>query len=93
MEIRLYIHPLDACLLMDPDQNLSYLAGMDLTEGRPDVLVADGDVIEVAGIHLEVIHTPGGYVSTARPMAWFLPVTPYSLNRWAGPISPAAILT
>ena len=56
---RAYIHVLDAPILADPEQNLSSWAGMDLAAGPADVLVGDGDVIEAAGIRLEVIHTPG----------------------------------
>ena len=58
-QIRLYVHPLDACMLVDAEQNLSSLAGTDLAVGPADVSVADGDVIEAAGVRLEVIHTPG----------------------------------
>jgi len=56
---RVYLHSLEAGVLADPEQNLSRLAGVDWTAGPADVLVAGGDVIEAAGVRLEVIHTPG----------------------------------
>lgn len=56
---RVYLHALDADVLADPERNLSWLAGVALMTGPVDVRVAGGDVIEAAGIRLEVIHTPG----------------------------------
>jgi len=57
--IKVLIHRLDAPLLADPDANLSDLAGLRFTTGPAEVLLADGDVIEEAGIRLRVLHTPG----------------------------------
>jgi hydroxyacylglutathione hydrolase len=57
--MRLYIHRLDAAMLSDPAQNLSYLAGAALRLEPADVLMDDGDRIDVAGLCLKVIHTPG----------------------------------
>jgi len=57
--IKVFIHQLDAPLLTDPDANLSGLAGLTFATAPADVLLRDGDVIEEAGIRLQVLHTPG----------------------------------
>lgn len=57
--IKVFIHQLDAPLLTDPDANLSGLAGVTFATEPADVLLRDGDVIEEAGVRLQVLHTPG----------------------------------
>jgi len=57
--IRVYIHRLDAPMLADPQANLSALAGMVFTTEPAEVLLEDGDTLELAGIRLRVLHTPG----------------------------------
>ena len=57
--IKVFIHELDAEMLQDPARNLSAFAGVAFTAAAADVLVRDGSVIEVAGIKLQVLHTPG----------------------------------
>ncbi len=57
--IKVFIHQLDAPLLTDSDSNLSALAGMTFATESADVLLRDGDVIEEAGVRLQVLHTPG----------------------------------
>lgn len=57
--IKVYIHQLDARLLTDPDANLSDLAGLTFATEPADVLLRDGDVIEEAGVRLQILHTPG----------------------------------
>jgi len=57
--IRVFIHQLDAPSLTDADANLSGLAGLAFATEAADVLLRDGDVIEEAGIRLQVLHTPG----------------------------------
>src|SRR5690554_1906729 len=52
------IHPADAPMLSNPLLNLSQHFGKDLVI-HPDSLLADGDVICVGGVILEVRHTPG----------------------------------
>lgn len=49
----------DAPKLSDPDLNLSGPFGFPLTSPLADRLVEEGDVLEFAGIRLEVRHTPG----------------------------------
>lgn len=58
-QIKVYIHRLDAALLDDPAANLSALAGTAFTAEPADILLDEGDVVEEAGISLEVFHTPG----------------------------------
>jgi glyoxylase-like metal-dependent hydrolase (beta-lactamase superfamily II) len=58
-QVRLYIHKLDAPMLADPRANLSVMMGMTFTVEPAEVLLADGDTVEQAGITLRVLHTPG----------------------------------
>ncbi len=57
--IKVFIHQLDAQLLTNPDANLSGLAGLTFATDPADVLLREGDVIEDAGVRLQVLHTPG----------------------------------
>jgi hydroxyacylglutathione hydrolase len=57
--VRVYIHRLDAAMLANPEANLSELMQGSYHAQPADVLVDDGDVIEEAGLRLEVLHTPG----------------------------------
>jgi len=57
--IKVYIHKLDAGMLMESERNLSVLAGIRFSTDPADLLVDEPDVIELAGIRLEVLHTPG----------------------------------
>ena len=61
-----YIHPDDRHLLTDPFAGLSpetagMLLGGDFTFAEPDDVreLADGDRVEVAGLEIDVDHTPG----------------------------------
>jgi glyoxylase-like metal-dependent hydrolase (beta-lactamase superfamily II) len=58
-QFKVYIHTLDADLLADPEANLSAFSGMAFTTTPADVLLADGDVVEEAGVTLKVLHAPG----------------------------------
>jgi glyoxylase-like metal-dependent hydrolase (beta-lactamase superfamily II) len=49
----------DAHLLADADANLSAPFGMPITSPPADRLVHEGDLLEFAGISLEVIEVPG----------------------------------
>jgi glyoxylase-like metal-dependent hydrolase (beta-lactamase superfamily II) len=57
--IKVYIHKLDASMLTKPTSNLSLLTGRFFKTAPADVLIEDGDLIEQAGVKLEVFHTPG----------------------------------
>ena len=54
----MYIHKEDELALTDPE---AWGAGFPVPTVRPNDVrtVSDGDVIEVAGLELEVVHTPG----------------------------------
>jgi hydroxyacylglutathione hydrolase len=58
-ETRLYIHKLDAEMLTEPMINLSTMTGGAFTTEPEDVSLQEGDVIDLAGIKLLVLHTPG----------------------------------
>ena len=54
------IHPKDVDLLTDASRNLSgLLAGKNSVQVPPDILIEDGDRLEVGNAVLQVIHTPG----------------------------------
>jgi glyoxylase-like metal-dependent hydrolase (beta-lactamase superfamily II) len=58
-DIKVFIHKLDAGMLTGAESNLSELAGMELRTGPADCLLEEGDIVEQAGIRLDVLHTPG----------------------------------
>jgi glyoxylase-like metal-dependent hydrolase (beta-lactamase superfamily II) len=58
-EIKVYIHNLDAEMLTDPVNNLSAMTGMTFVTEPQDVSLKEGDVIDLAGVKLLVLHTPG----------------------------------
>jgi len=55
----LAIHEADAGMLANAKQNLSFYLGGGLNCGPADILLKDGDVINVGTISFKVIHTPG----------------------------------
>ena len=59
-DIRLLVHPLDAPMLSDPNLNVSrLLMNRDVTAPKPTDLVNEGDRLTLAGLEIEVLHTPG----------------------------------
>ncbi len=58
-DMKVYIHQQDGPMLTDPNKNLSAMAGQAVTLDCESVLVSEGDVIDGAGVSLQVIHTPG----------------------------------
>ena len=56
---KVYIHKLDAEMLTGASSNISALMGQPFSTAPADFACEQGDVIESAGIKLEVIHTPG----------------------------------
>ena len=58
-DMKVYMHKLDAAALEDPNVSLACLTGDTFTTRPPDVLVDQGDIIEQAGVKLQVLHTPG----------------------------------
>jgi glyoxylase-like metal-dependent hydrolase (beta-lactamase superfamily II) len=49
----------DAAMLTDPMLNLSGLSGVAVTSPPADRLLVEGDVVEAAGLRLEVLDIPG----------------------------------
>ena len=58
-EIKVYIHKLDAGMLTQPANNLSAMTGAGFTTEPEDVSLKEGDIIDLAGVKLLVLHTPG----------------------------------
>ncbi|MHC4159333.1 MAG: MBL fold metallo-hydrolase, partial [Planctomycetota bacterium] len=58
-EIKVYIHKLDAEMFTGTQSNLSELTGLQFSSEPGDILIEEGNIIEEAGIRLEVLHTPG----------------------------------
>ncbi|HHC07268.1 MAG TPA: MBL fold metallo-hydrolase [Actinobacteria bacterium] len=59
---RAYLHPDDAFLALDPEAQLRMLfGGIPPGDFRPPEFLdlADGQVLDLAGLRLEVVHTPG----------------------------------
>jgi len=55
----LYVHQEDLPALADPKRNVSLLFGFALTVKRAAQPIAGKDVLDLADLHIEVIHTPG----------------------------------
>lgn len=58
-DIKVYIHKLDADMLKETPLNLGLPTGESFGAGPTDLLLEDKDLIEHAGIKLQVLHTPG----------------------------------
>lgn len=58
-QIKVYVHKLDSKMLNDAQSNLSAFLGMPQVIETANITVDQGDIIEQAGITLEVIHIPG----------------------------------
>lgn len=56
--VSVYAHEAEAALLMDPGMNASSDVGKEIRL-EPDVLLKDGEKVELAGFDIGVIHTPG----------------------------------
>lgn len=56
--IQIYAHEDEKDTLEDPGKNVSIMVGRR-DSYHADVYVRDGDVLEVAGLQLKVLHTPG----------------------------------
>ena len=69
-QIPLYMHALDAPKLSDPDANVSRQFGSPLVQSTVPQMLQDGQRITLAGMELEVIHTPG---HTAGGVCYRLP--------------------
>lgn len=56
---QLVVHHLEAPLLKDPQGNLSAVFDEPLILPQPDLLVDEGDTLELGNLDLKIIHTPG----------------------------------
>lgn len=55
----LLIHEEDAEMLSEPDNSLAALMGVPVGPVEPGRTLQDGDVLELGGLRLTVLHTPG----------------------------------
>ncbi len=55
----IYIHELDADKLTDPNKSLAAYSYAKCEPAPADVLLKGGEVLRLAGMEIEVIHTPG----------------------------------
>ena len=58
-DVKVYIHKIDADMLSAPSHNLSLFAGTPFKTDSADELLEDGRILELAGLKLQVLHTPG----------------------------------
>ena len=58
-DMKVYIHELDAEMLTEPLANLSAMTGAPFTTEPQDFSLQDQSVVELAGMELLVLHTPG----------------------------------
>ena len=56
---KIAIHKNDACGLTDNRFNLGMMLGEDYTQGEPDILLSDGDILNIGDTTLKILHTPG----------------------------------
>ncbi len=54
----IYVHGDDVALI-DGKGNLAEAMGFEFISFRPDVIVNDGDILDLYGVRVKVIHTPG----------------------------------
>ncbi|NSW90580.1 MAG: MBL fold metallo-hydrolase [Firmicutes bacterium] len=59
LKAKVLIHKDDAQSLANPWYNGSKLFGINKTFSPADILLKDKDVVDVGGLELEIIHTPG----------------------------------
>lgn len=57
--VPVYIHRLDAKCLTNPELNLSTFLGRAKKISVKTKLLEDGDILNIAGFQIEVLHTPG----------------------------------
>lgn len=58
-DIKVVIHKLDADMLTSSIANLSIMAGVFLKSEPADIIIESEQVLDFAGISLQVLHTPG----------------------------------
>ncbi|OIP41870.1 MBL fold metallo-hydrolase [Candidatus Desantisbacteria bacterium CG2_30_40_21] len=56
---KILIHQNDAKMLHDPISNLSSFLSNPAVSKQADYILEDGEILEISGITIEVVHTPG----------------------------------
>ena len=56
---KVYIHEADAGMLKSNRMSLAVLTGELVQPAEPDILLQGGETLELAGLKIDVIHTPG----------------------------------
>lgn len=69
-DIPLYVHEADAPKLSDPDANVARPFGESVTVRTQPVLLRGGETLDLAGMRIEVMHTPG---HSAGSVCYLLP--------------------
>lgn len=59
LNVPVYAHEMEVSLLAESEKNLSGNSGRGLLHLKADVLVKDGEVLELIGYRFKTIHTPG----------------------------------
>ena len=70
---KIHIGKFDAEKLTDPVQNLSATFGISLVTPKADVLLEDGEKLNLAGISIEVRHVPG---HSRGHVVYYIPAEP-----------------
>ena len=53
------IHPKDAYMLQNPHQSMAAQAGQGGGAENADIMLEDGDILDVGDLAMEIMHTPG----------------------------------
>ncbi|MGC8690535.1 MAG: MBL fold metallo-hydrolase [Caldisericum sp.] len=56
---KIVIHKNDSEMLLDPNKNKSYIAGIEIISPPPDIEIEEETEYLICGINLKIIHTPG----------------------------------
>lgn len=67
--LKIYVHEAEADTLKDPEKNVSWMIGASETYGA-DIYLHEGEELELAGMKITVIHTPG---HTVGGCCYYLP--------------------
>ncbi|MGI5902048.1 MAG: MBL fold metallo-hydrolase [Desulfitobacteriia bacterium] len=57
--VQVAIHKEDAEMLVDPQKNLSFFSGLNLSLEEAEIILEDNQILEVGEMKIKVIHTPG----------------------------------
>lgn len=74
--VKIYAHEKELAMLRDPKLNVSSFTGREY-QLEPDVLLKDEQSLELAGLEIKVIHTPG---HTSGGVCYHISLTPEASN-------------